>query len=72
MKSPRRDETFVTRKITRGSVRICASIQNAAYLGDLDAKRDWGFDPDYAEGVAVFNVFINLWFVSAYSWRGTA
>jgi len=49
--SPRRGETFVTRKITRGIARICAGIQDKLYLGNLDAKRDWGFAPDYVEAI---------------------
>jgi len=49
--SPRRGETFVTRKITRGVARIRAGIQDKLYLGNLDAKRDWGFAPDYVEAM---------------------
>jgi GDPmannose 4,6-dehydratase len=49
--SPRRGETFVTRKITRGVARICAGVQDKLYLGNLDAKRDWGFAPDYVEAM---------------------
>lgn len=45
--SPRRGETFVTRKITRGLVRIAANIQNVLYLGNLEARRDWGHARDY-------------------------
>jgi len=45
--SPRRGETFVTRKITRAVARIVAGHQDAVYLGNLDARRDWGFAPDY-------------------------
>jgi GDPmannose 4,6-dehydratase len=47
--SPRRGETFVTRKITRALVNILAGRQNKLYLGNLDAKRDWGFAPEYVE-----------------------
>ena len=47
--SPRRGETFVTRKITRAVAAILAGKQNKLYLGNLDAKRDWGFAPEYAE-----------------------
>ena len=47
--SPRRGETFVSRKITRAVVSILAGKQNKLYLGNLDAKRDWGFAPEYAE-----------------------
>jgi GDPmannose 4,6-dehydratase len=45
--SPRRGETFVTRKITRAIASILAGTQNRLYLGNLDAKRDWGYAPDY-------------------------
>ncbi|MCS6907494.1 MAG: GDP-mannose 4,6-dehydratase [Anaerolineales bacterium] len=45
--SPRRGETFVTRKITRGLAAIVAGKQKKLYLGNLDAKRDWGYAPDY-------------------------
>ncbi len=45
--SPRRGETFVTRKITRGLAAIKAGRQKKLYLGNLDAKRDWGYAPDY-------------------------
>lgn len=47
--SPRRGETFVTRKITRGIARIKAGLDKKIYLGNLDAKRDWGFAPEYVE-----------------------
>lgn len=47
--SPRRGETFVTRKITRGIANIIAGKQKKLYLGNLNAKRDWGFAPDYVE-----------------------
>lgn len=47
--SPRRGETFVTRKITRAATRIKLGLQEALYLGNLDAKRDWGFAKDYVE-----------------------
>ncbi len=49
--SPRRGETFVTRKITRAVARIKAGIQKKLYLGNLDAKRDWGYAPDYVEAM---------------------
>jgi len=49
--SPRRGETFVTRKITRGVARIAAGLQEKIFLGNLDAKRDWGFAGDYVEGM---------------------
>src|SRR5574344_1487026 len=49
--SPRRGETFVTRKITRGLVKIKNNIDNCLYLGNLDAKRDWGYAPDYVEAM---------------------
>lgn len=45
--SPLRGETFVTRKITRGLARICLGMQDCLYLGNLDAKRDWGHAKDY-------------------------
>jgi len=47
--SPRRGETFVTRKITRGLTRINAGLEKTLYLGNLDAKRDWGHARDYVE-----------------------
>ncbi|HEY2588273.1 MAG TPA: GDP-mannose 4,6-dehydratase [Tepidisphaeraceae bacterium] len=49
--SPRRGETFVTRKITRGATRIKERLQAKLYLGNLDAKRDWGFAGDYVEAM---------------------
>ncbi len=49
--SPRRGETFVTRKITRAATRIKLGIQEKLYLGNLDAKRDWGYAKDYVEGM---------------------
>lgn len=47
--SPRRGETFVTRKITRAATRIKAGLQEKLYLGNLDAKRDWGYAKEYVE-----------------------
>jgi GDPmannose 4,6-dehydratase len=47
--SPRRGETFVTRKITRAAVRIKLGMQSCLFLGNLDAKRDWGYAGDYVE-----------------------
>lgn len=47
--SPRRGETFVTRKITRGVARIKAGLDKKIYLGNLDARRDWGYAPEYME-----------------------
>lgn len=47
--SPRRGETFVTRKITRAATRIKLGLQKDLYLGNLDAKRDWGYAKDYVE-----------------------
>ena len=47
--SPRRGETFVTRKITRAATRIKMGLQDTLFLGNLDARRDWGFAPDYVE-----------------------
>jgi len=49
--SPRRGETFVTRKITRAAARIRLGMQECLYLGNLDAKRDWGFAGDYIEAM---------------------
>jgi GDPmannose 4,6-dehydratase len=49
--SSRRGETFVTRKVTRAVARIKAGIQDKLYLGNLDAKRDWGYAPDYVEAM---------------------
>jgi len=49
--SPRRGETFVTRKITRGIARILAGKDKKLYLGNLDAKRDWGYAKDYVEAM---------------------
>jgi GDPmannose 4,6-dehydratase len=49
--SPRRGETFVTRKITRGLARILAGKDEKLYLGNLDAKRDWGYAKDYVEAM---------------------
>jgi GDPmannose 4,6-dehydratase len=45
--SPRRGETFVTRKITRAVARISAGLQSEVYLGNLEARRDWGYAPEY-------------------------
>jgi GDPmannose 4,6-dehydratase len=49
--SPRRGETFVTRKITRAIARIEAGLDKKLYLGNLQAKRDWGYAPEYAEAM---------------------
>ena len=49
--SPRRGETFVTRKITRAVARIKAGVQDKLYLGNLDAKRDWGYAREYVEAM---------------------
>ena len=49
--SPRRGETFVTRKITRGVARIKAGLQDRLLLGNLDAVRDWGYAPEYVEAM---------------------
>lgn len=49
--SPRRGETFVSRKITRAVARIRAGIQSKLYLGNLDARRDWGYAPEYVEAM---------------------
>ncbi len=49
--SPRRGETFVTRKITRAAAQICLGLQDQLILGNLDAKRDWGYAPEYVEAM---------------------
>lgn len=49
--SPRRGETFVTRKVTRAVARIKAGLQPALHMGNLDAVRDWGYAPEYVEGM---------------------
>jgi GDPmannose 4,6-dehydratase len=49
--SPRRGETFVTRKITRAVAHIKAGLQQKLYLGNLDAKRDWGYAKEYVEAM---------------------
>lgn len=49
--SPRRGETFVTRKITRAVARIKAGLQDKLYLGNLDSKRDWGYAEEYVEAM---------------------
>jgi GDPmannose 4,6-dehydratase len=49
--SPLRGETFVTRKITRGVAKIALGMQDKIYLGNLDARRDWGHAKDYVEGM---------------------
>lgn len=49
--SPRRGETFVTRKITRAATQIKLGLKNTLYLGNLDAKRDWGYAGDYVEAM---------------------
>jgi GDPmannose 4,6-dehydratase len=49
--SPRRGETFVTRKITRAAARIASGIHETLYLGNLDARRDWGHAADYVEAM---------------------
>ena len=49
--SPRRGETFVTRKVTRAVARIRAEQQRKVYLGNLDARRDWGYAPEYVEAM---------------------
>jgi len=49
--SPRRGETFVTRKVTRAVARIRYGFEDKLYLGNLEAKRDWGYAPDYVEGM---------------------
>ncbi|MGE5745715.1 MAG: GDP-mannose 4,6-dehydratase, partial [Solirubrobacterales bacterium] len=49
--SPRRGETFVTRKITRAVARIAAGLQDKLFLGNLDARRDWGYAKEYVEAM---------------------
>jgi len=49
--SPRRGETFVTRKITLAAAKIKEGMQDTLYLGNLDAERDWGYAPEYCEGM---------------------
>jgi len=49
--SPRRGETFVTRKITRAVARIKAGLQKELYLGNIDSKRDWGYAPEYVDAM---------------------
>jgi len=49
--SPRRGENFVTRKITRAVARIAGGMQEKLYLGNLEAERDWGYAPEYVEGM---------------------
>ena len=49
--SPRRGETFVTRKVTRAVARIRAELQRKVYLGNLDSRRDWGYAPEYVEAM---------------------
>jgi GDPmannose 4,6-dehydratase len=49
--SPRRGETFVTRKITRALARVKAGLQDKVFLGNLEARRDWGYAPDYVEAL---------------------
>src|SRR3712207_5007418 len=49
--SPRRGETFVTRKITRALARIQAGLQEKLFLGNLDAKRDWGYTPEFTDAM---------------------
>ena len=49
--SPRRGETFVTRKISKAAARIRLGLQKKLYLGNLDSKRDWGYAPDYVEAM---------------------
>ena len=49
--SPRRGETFVTRKITRAVAAIKLGLQKELFLGNLEAKRDWGYAPEYVEGM---------------------
>ena len=61
--SPRRGETFVTRKITRAVAQIKAGLQNELYLGNLEAKRDWGYAKDYVEAMWLARPW-NSWVIS--------
>ena len=47
--SPRRGETFITRKVARAAVRISREMQDCLYIGNLEARRDWGYAPEYVE-----------------------
>jgi GDPmannose 4,6-dehydratase len=49
--SPRRGESFVTRKVTTAAARIAAGLEDKVYVGNLDARRDWGYAPDYVEAM---------------------
>jgi GDPmannose 4,6-dehydratase len=49
--SPRRGETFVTRKITRSVARIKAGLEDTLFMGNIDAARDWGYAPEYVEAM---------------------
>jgi len=49
--SPRRGENFVTRKVTRAVARIKRGLQDKLYLGNLEARRDWGYAPEYVEAM---------------------
>src|SRR4029450_13994874 len=49
--SPRRGETFVTRKVTRAVARIQAGLDDYVYMGNLDSIRDWGYAPEFVEGM---------------------
>src|SRR5690242_18332786 len=49
--SPRRGATFLTRKVTRAVARIKAGLQDKVYMGNLEAIRDWGYAPEYVEGM---------------------
>jgi len=49
--SPRRGETFVTRKVTRAVARVCAGKEEKVYLGNLEARRDWGYAPEYVKAM---------------------
>lgn len=51
--SPRRPETFVTRKVTAGAARIAAGLQDELAMGNLDARRDWGWAPDYVAAMVL-------------------
>jgi GDPmannose 4,6-dehydratase len=49
--SPRRGETFVTRKITRGVAQMALGMQDTLYMGNIDSQRDWGHAKDYVEAM---------------------
>ena len=64
--SPRRGETFVTRKITRAASRIVLGLQERLSLGNLNAKRDWGYAPEFCEGMWLMlqQFVVNIWAIN--------